>query len=393
MNFLFVSGRVAILNNVYGGAGVRSSAMIEALSKIGHVDVISFMKEQINSDIPNCDIIFSKEIGSDIQPFWNRVWFNMRLFVQPWNPYAYFYKNKEREAIVAHFFYQKRYDFVVCHYIDDTVSCGLMNFAEKLIIDVDDNLVTVTKRLLLNTSYKNFYSWMRIKWKTYMIGFMQRHLLENIKLSFYSNLLESPCKKSVFLHNVSQIKGGISDVADSTPMRILFVGIISYFPNRYGIIHFVENIFPLIRKKMPQVELNIVGLCDDDVFSKLDSVEGVNVCGYVKDLKEEYLNSRVVVVPIYHGAGTCIKFIEGMMMNRPIVSTPIGARGYNMFFKANKHYMLAKTDQEFADCVLDLLVSKEKANKMAHQAYCIGETLFSKNRFLEIVKKSIDEII
>jgi hypothetical protein len=51
MNFLFVSGRVATLNHIDGGAGVRSTAMIKALAQKGNVDVISFVKEPIESHI------------------------------------------------------------------------------------------------------------------------------------------------------------------------------------------------------------------------------------------------------------------------------------------------------------------------------------------------------
>ena len=49
MNFLFVTRRMAVMNSIRVGGGVRSTLLIEALSKLGHVDVISFVKEPIES--------------------------------------------------------------------------------------------------------------------------------------------------------------------------------------------------------------------------------------------------------------------------------------------------------------------------------------------------------
>ena len=155
----------------------------------------------------------------------------------------------------------------------------------------------------------------------------------------------------------------------------------------------MESIFPIIKEKIPTVEINIVGLCKDQCTRlKLCSVKGVNVLGFVDCLHDEYQNCRAVIVPIYQGAGTSIKFIEAIMINRPIISTQMGARGFNSAFQANQHYLLANNDQEFANQVVSVLSSLDKANVMAHNAYEIGKSHFSKNYFFDVVKKSVDAI-
>ena len=226
-----------------------------------------------------------------------------------------------------------------------------------------------------------------------MIGKMQNHLLKRVKLSFYSSANELPYNKSVFLPNVPRLSCPCDDVTENTPMRLLFVGNIDFFPNQKGILHFVKSIFPIIKERIPSVELNIVGLCKEQgIRSQLSSIPGVNVLGFVDCLKEEYQNCRAVIVPLYNGSGTSIKFIEGMMMNRPVVSTPIGARGYDSVFQANRHYLLAYSDQEFAGHVINLLSDIVKANLMAREAYGISRANFSMEFFFDIVKESIDVI-
>lgn len=393
MNFLFVTRRKAVMNNIRTGGDIRSSLLVEALSKLGHVDVISFAKEPVISTIPNCDVLFSGESPKCNFSRKDSLRLHLNLLFKPWSPKGYYLINKEEESIISHYYNRKHYDFVVCHYLYDAIMSGLTKYADKLIIDVDDNMVSIAKCDFENTPLRPFYRWIRAFWKTLSIGMMQRLLLQRISLSFYSNPKEPPYKKSVFLHNIPILSSPCSVITDNTPMRLLFVGLIDYLPNKKGILHFVESIFPIIKEIIPAVELDIVGLCGDpDTRSKLCSANGVNVRGFVDCLEEEYQNSRVVIVPLYQGAGTSIKFIEAVMMNRPIVSTSIGSRGFNDCFQAGQHYLLADNDQEFADRIVDLLSSLDKANSMAHDAYEMGKTHFSKNSFSAIVKDAIESL-
>lgn len=393
MEFLFVSRLMAVMNKTRVGGGVRSTLLIEALSRLGHVDVISFAKEPIESTIPNCDVIFSGETPKGKLSFGERLLFNMMLFFTPWSPKGYYCINKEYERIVSRYYNEKHYDFVVCHFVEDAVSCGLMKYADRLIIDVDDNLASVAKRSFANTNIRNLFGWIKALWRTLTIKMMQCRLLKRVRLSFYSNESEPPYRKSILLQNVPLLSRPCADVTDATPMRLLFVGNIDFFPNKNGIVHFVESVLPIIKERIPSVELNVVGLCEDqDTRTKLCSANGVTVCGFVDCLQEEYQNCRAVIVPLYYGAGTSVKFIEGIMMNRPIVSTPMGARGFDSIFQVNRHYLLANNDQEFADQVVKVLSSVDEAALMARNALKIGEIHFSKNRFYEIVRESVDTI-
>lgn len=381
------------MNNTRVGGSVRSTLLIEALSRLGHVDVISFLKEPVESTIPNCSVVFSGETPGREMTFKDRFLINLNLFFAPWRPEGYYFIDKDQESIVSRYYNEKHYDFVVCHFMWDAVPCGLTKYADRLIFDVDDNMVSAFKRSWASAHYHHLFTWMKAIWRKLMIGMMQKQLLKRVRLSFYSNASEPPYKKSVYLHNVPLLSCPCSDVRESSPMRLLFVGNIDFFPNKQGILHFAESIFPIIKERIPAVELNIVGLCKDPDFRlKLSSIEGVNVLGFVDRLQEEYQNCRAVIVPLYHGSGTSIKFIEGIMMNRPIVSTRTGARGFNDYFQANRHYLLADSDQEFGDYCVELLSDLGKGNLMAREAYEIGKEHFSKNSFFDVVRESINAI-
>ena len=163
------------------------------------------------------------------------------------------------------------------------------------------------------------------------------------------------------------------------------------YPNRQGIIHFVEAIFPLIRRSIPNAKLCIVGERQKKYIDFLNSIEGVEIVGKVEDLVSEYQKATVVVVPLYYGSGTSIKFVEALLMNRPVVSSPVGVRGFSEICKDGVHYMLANNDDEFANKTIELLSLPLKAKEIADNGYDVANKYYSQERFFEIVKETIQD--
>ena len=392
MNFLFVNCNFGMLDIIDCGAANRTTMFVHALAQIGHVDVVSFYRDTITSNIPHCDVVFSKYVPTirASEPFLKKIARKIKLLYKPYDPLSYYQLNKIREDIVDLQYLKNRYDYVVCRYISDAISCGLMKYASKLIVDVDDNPVNAYKRDLSNMKFRYPGTKYLALWKAYFLGIMSKRLLKKIKCSFYSNILEPPYEKSVFLHNVTTLKEQITEITENTPKNILVVGWLDFFPNRNGVLHFVEKTFPLIRSVIPDAELHIVGKCKEQSFlSLLNTIEGVKALGFIENLAEEYQNSRAVIVPVYQGAGSSVKFVEGLMMKRPMVSTPMGVRGFDNICSEGQHYLLAKTDEQFAKNVVVLLESINLSNTIAKAAYEVGNTFFSHERFCKIVKDAI----
>lgn len=391
MNILFVTSKFGLMSHIDCGAANRTTMLVMALAQLGHVDVISFYKVPIHSTIPDCDVIYNTFIPNDNLTLKDKIIRKLNLIFRPWHPNGFYSINKQRDLVVEKLYNKKKYDIVVCRYIDNVVSCGLMKYADKLVVDVDDNLSSAYKRDFQNKKFQHVWSKPFALLEIKAVNLMSKWLLKQVRLSFFSNILDSPYDKSVFLHNVPALTGDLPKITNQTPIRMLLVGWLDFFPNKYGVLHFVHNIFPLIREKVTNAEIKIVGKSkDDNLFSELRSQSGVNAPGFVEDLQMEYSNCRVVITALYHGSGSSVKFIEGIMMNRPVVSTPFGARGFDTVFKAGEHYLLAESDQEFADKVVELLTSIDKGNEMARKAREVADKNFSQERFFEIVKNNIN---
>lgn len=109
---------------------------------------------------------------------------------------------------------------------------------------------------------------------------------------------------------------------------ILFVAGFGHPPNVDAAIWLVQEILPLIRRRIPDVRLYLVGSNPTEAVQALES-ENVVVTGYVDDeaLARFYRDARVALVPLRFGAGVKSKVVEALRGGLPLVTTPVGAQG------------------------------------------------------------------
>ena len=384
--FLLVLNTVQNVFQIDSGAGLRSNLFIKALSEIGEVDVICFSMNGLVSNIPNCKVLFCQKIWDERN--YREIFRTLvNMTIRPSDPYSYFKENKQKAAIVDSYANQTKYDYIVCRYVQTAIICGLLKYKDKLVIDADDNLAFVRKFQAAQTN-SFLYKWKR-QYESVRIRKMLKKLFSNIYCSFCSNPLELPSPKTVFLHNTTVLDVPAPDLTEDVIPRILFMGFLRYFPNKHGITHFVESIFPTIKKSIPSVELQIVGDGEPEFLEYLNEKDGVRAVGKIDDLASEYQRAAVVIIPIYYGSGTCVKFVEALLMNRPVISTPVGARWFSEVCRDGEEYMLAQNDEVFISKTIELLSSWSASKEMAHRGYEIGKKLFSQRHFCDIVRNAI----
>lgn len=389
MNILFVNNFYHLFDKIDSGASNRSTMFIRALAQIGHVDVISFTDDEV-SNVENCDVVFSCSIPNSVSANAKRLdkFLNLFRFNDPYSQYPI---QPEKKKIVDSYLQQNEYDFVACRYIHEACWTGLLEQADKLILDVDDAPRKVAwinwKESIGKTSLQNtIFGFFNVA----SITQVSKVVLSKVYASFYSNINEKPYRTSVYLHNVALSDEQIPPITIDTPKSLLIVGLYDYFPNRNGLNHFLRKIFPLIKQQCPDVDLHIVGRCsDEDLKLSWASVDGVKVLGYVPSLSKEYEGCRAVIVPLYEGGGTSVKVLEAMRMSRPCVTTPMGIRGMEDYIDKKNDVLLALDDRGFADMVIKVIQSEDLANSIATNATLFVEKYFSHDKFVEIVKNNV----
>ena len=118
---------------------------------------------------------------------------------------------------------------------------------------------------------------------------------------------------------------GFPETAASS--KIIFVGLMDYYPNIEAATSFTQGIWPRVREKFPELTLWIVGANPVPAVKELGTLPGVTVTGTVPDVRPYYRDALSAIVPLRTGGGTRLKILEAMAAGVPVISTPLGAEG------------------------------------------------------------------
>lgn len=151
----------------------------------------------------------------------------------------------------------------------------------------------------------------------------------------------------------------------SEPPRIGFIGNFEYRPNEEGVRWFVAEVWPLIKRKVPSVQLRLVGRAGDTRLAHL--TPDVAALGWVEDPTDEIASWSAMIVPVKVGGGTRIKIAEGFARKCPVVSTALGAFGYDV--RNGDEILLADTADDYASACVRLLTTPEMGDTLAKNAH------------------------
>lgn len=139
--------------------------------------------------------------------------------------------------------------------------------------------------------------------------------------------------------------------------NLVFVGVMSNELNPEGAIWFVKNIFPKIKKQIPDSKFYIVGKDPIPALTQMSSND-IIVTGCVDDLSKYYKNTNLVVIPILHGGGVKLKLLEAIGYGKYVVTTSVGAHGTD-FVNGQDLYIDDDPDM-FAEHCIEILNNPEK---------------------------------
>ncbi len=147
---------------------------------------------------------------------------------------------------------------------------------------------------------------------------------------------------------------------------VLFLGNFDHLPNVDALDFLVTDIWPLLRLKIPDARLTVVGANPSDRVQRLADRPGVDLVGEVTDPRTSYHGHRVMVAPIRAGSGTRLKILESFASGIPVVSTTLGAEGIEA--RDGHHIILADRAMEFATAIERLLTDDRLHAEIAKAA-------------------------
>jgi glycosyltransferase involved in cell wall biosynthesis len=200
---------------------------------------------------------------------------------------------------------------------------------------------------------------------TTVVSRVERDIVEEI-MPGYPSIKEIPNGVDVNYHHPG--------IANPVLGRMVYSGALTYSANYDAMQYFLAEIFPLIRYHNPEVSLDITGSTDGVDLSKLRLVEGVNLTGFVDDIRPVVAGAWACVVPLRQGGGTRLKILEAMALGTPVVATSKGAEGLDV--TPEKDILIADQPGDFVRQVIRLLGDAElrfrlvvNARRLVEQSY------------------------
>ena len=153
-----------------------------------------------------------------------------------------------------------------------------------------------------------------------------------------------------------------SSTACQAQEAVIFTGDMSYFPNEEAVIFFARQVLPLIRREIAGVRFLIVGRNPGRKVQELQKIEGVEVTGFVPDVRTWLAKAQVAVAPFTIAAGIQNKILEAMAYGLPVVATLRAAQGLSSRVADKVH--TGNTPEELASKVIVLVWDSQLAQRI-----------------------------
>lgn len=370
---------------LHDGGNLRIFHLMRGMARMGHeIDLAAFVPGDPVSHLgPLADICSRVDQVSHGKA---RRWMQAGLGVfspVPANVSAY--SNHKMSALIEALHSRKSYDIVLSYRL--RMAPYALNFEGPKILDLTDSMTLFSDRARKHAG-----------------GFWTRivNSIEHKKFKVYEILA---CKPFAKILMTSAIDAGHLGLAASQctilpngvdltnrpfhPLEsrsgIIFMGNLSYGPNREAGSWLAKKIFPAVRRQMPGCTLRFVGPGAD----KRWCTEGVSIIGPVEDLVDELSRARVLVVPMSRGAGVQNKILDALASGLPVVATPLAASGLGL--ERNKEYLPGSNTDELVSQTLRVLADDKLAESLADAGRAIIEKSYIWDNQWKILEEVLQE--
>lgn len=275
------------------------------------------------------------------------------IIIVEWTPYAIYVKNiiNCKKIIVAHNIESDIWK----RYLENE-----KNYIRRLYIQLQYNK--------LMTFERNAFKWVD---GATAVSSKDSSFIENLNLKYNAAVIENGVDTEYF-HPIE------NKINDNT---LVFTGSMDWRPNQDAALYFVNEIFPLLKKIIPNINVYFVGRNPPQHIIKLGDLNGITITGIVDDVRQYIAQSALYIVPLRIGGGSRLKILEAMAMKKPIVSTSIGAEGLDV--TNYKDILLADTPEDFCSLCIKVLRDHQLSETIAQNGF---ELVYTKYKWTLIGK-------
>ncbi len=149
---------------------------------------------------------------------------------------------------------------------------------------------------------------------------------------------------------------------DLPPHSLVFTGTMDFRPNVDALLWFAQAVLPLIQLRVPDVRIYIVGQRPHARLDVLRTDPAITITGAVDDTRPYITAASVYIVPLRMGGGTRLKLLEALSLQAPVVSTTLGAEGFEV--TSGEQLLLADEAAAFARSIVELIEDRGRARSL-----------------------------
>ena len=148
--------------------------------------------------------------------------------------------------------------------------------------------------------------------------------------------------------------------------NFMTIGNLLHGPNVDSVLYLKKEIWPLIKKQLPQAQLYIYGnYAPQHILELHNQKQGFYIMGWADSVAHVMQKARVCLAPLRFGAGLKGKLLDAMLYGTPGVTTSIGAEG--MYGDLLTPGVIADTPESFAEHSVAIYSDKIKWQQNAQR--------------------------
>jgi len=157
--------------------------------------------------------------------------------------------------------------------------------------------------------------------------------------------------------------------------HFISIGNFRHVPNWDAVLWMKQQIWPLIRSRLPEAQLHIYGAYTPSKARALHQPDrGFHVLGRAEQVNTVMQQAKVCLAPLRFGAGIKTKLAEAMLNGTPSVTTSIGIEG--MHHDLPWAGSVADSAETLADAAVSLYQDKERWLRAQQHGFGIVRRLF-----------------
>lgn len=356
------------------GDKLRPYYFLKYLSKKHNIDLLSFIEQKEDMEHKDEILKYCNSIETVLLSRY-RSYLNMVFNIFSDLPFqvAYYYSNEMNDKIINKIS-KNKYDLIFVVLQRMMLYCKHFTNIPVLLDHIDALSLNMQRR------YNHEKSILKKFLFKLEFGRIKEYENNNRNKYTFSIVTSEVDKKALGEENCYVIPNGVDvnyfkEIEAKKDIDLIFTGNLGYFPNVKAVLYFVNDILPSIKKTFSDIKFYVVGANPLITVKKLNDNKNIFVTGFVKDIREYLLRSKLFVAPLRSGSGIQNKILEAMACGIPVITTEFGNGGINA--KHGKDLIISNNPSEFANEVIELLKNENKRLYLKQNARILVEKNFS----------------